>query len=142
LPSSSLYGLGSLKLFPLFAAGIVDTGGKFATSINNISKAGGKICRRVVDAGGKNGAGVVDTAAILPPVLLKPVVHLDLQISPRIFKNIQNGFKGIFRGWGETFFFQGIARTQSPTIRNYVFELPIFGVIVGVMKKNQKQKIL
>ncbi len=29
-----------------FAAGIVDTGGKFATGINNTSKTGGKICRR------------------------------------------------------------------------------------------------
>ncbi len=28
--------------------------------------------------------------------------------------------------------YQGIARTQSPTIRNYAFELPTFGVIVGV----------
>lgn len=27
---------------------------------------------------------------------------------------------------------QEIARTQSPTIRNYAFELPTFGVIVGV----------
>ena len=27
---------------------------------------------------------------------------------------------------------QGIARTQSPTNRNYAFELPTFGVIVGV----------
>jgi hypothetical protein len=29
-----------------FAAGIVDTGGKFATGINNASKKGGKICRQ------------------------------------------------------------------------------------------------
>jgi hypothetical protein len=28
------------------AAGIVDTGGKFATGINNTSETGGKICRR------------------------------------------------------------------------------------------------
>ena len=27
---------------------------------------------------------------------------------------------------------KGIARTQSPTIKNYAFELPTFGVIVGV----------
>ena len=27
---------------------------------------------------------------------------------------------------------QGIARTQSPTNKNYAFELPTFGVIVGV----------
>jgi hypothetical protein len=29
-------------------------------------------------------------------------------------------------------FYQGIARTQSPTIKNDAFELPTFGVIVGV----------
>ncbi len=29
-----------------FAAGIVNTGGKFATGFNNISETGGKICRR------------------------------------------------------------------------------------------------
>jgi hypothetical protein len=28
--------------------------------------------------------------------------------------------------------YKGIARTQSPTIKNYAFELPTFGVIVGV----------
>ena len=30
------------------------------------------------------------------------------------------------------FEFQGIARTQSPTITNYVLDLPTFGVIAGV----------
>jgi hypothetical protein len=39
-------------LFPLFAIGIIDTGGKFATSINNTSKTGGKIFTGVVDTGG------------------------------------------------------------------------------------------
>ena len=29
-------------------------------------------------------------------------------------------------------FNQGIARTQSPTNKNYAFELPTFGVIAGV----------
>ena len=28
--------------------------------------------------------------------------------------------------------YQGIARTQSPTNKNYAFELPTFGVIAGV----------
>jgi hypothetical protein len=51
-------------LFPLFADGIIDTGGKFATSINNTSKTGGK------------------------NLSLIPVVHLDLQISLRIFEKI------------------------------------------------------
>jgi hypothetical protein len=57
-------------LSPLFATGvidtgIVDTGGKFATGINNTSETGG------------NAAGVVT-----------PVVHLDLRISPLIFEKI------------------------------------------------------
>jgi hypothetical protein len=34
-----------VKLVAKFAAGIVDTGGKFATGINNTSETGGKICR-------------------------------------------------------------------------------------------------
>jgi hypothetical protein len=34
-------------IFPIgVAAGIVDSGGKFATGINNTSEIGGKICRR------------------------------------------------------------------------------------------------
>jgi hypothetical protein len=42
---------------------------------------------------------VVDTGGNLPPVLLIPVVHLDLRISPRIFEKIRNGPNGIL--WGE-----------------------------------------
>jgi hypothetical protein len=38
-------------LFPLFATGVVDTGGKFATSTNNTSGTGGKICAGI-DTGG------------------------------------------------------------------------------------------
>jgi hypothetical protein len=38
----------------------------------------------------------------LPPVSLIPVVHLDSQISPRIFEKIRNGLIGILWGWGET----------------------------------------
>jgi hypothetical protein len=65
LPSSSLSGVCSLILFPLFATGVNDTDGKFA-------------------------AGVVDTDGNLPPASLTPVVHLDLRISPRIFdKNLK-----------------------------------------------------
>jgi hypothetical protein len=66
-------------LFPLFATGVNDTGGKFA-------------------------AGVVDTGGKLPPVSLIPVVHLYfyLRISPRIFGKIRNGPNEILWGWGET----------------------------------------
>jgi hypothetical protein len=50
-------------LFPLFAIGVVDTGGKFA-------------------------AGFVDTGGILPLASLTPGVRLDLRISPR--KNLKS----------------------------------------------------
>jgi hypothetical protein len=36
----------TLILISLFATGVVDTGGKFATGINNTSEIGGKVCRR------------------------------------------------------------------------------------------------
>jgi hypothetical protein len=46
-------------LFPLFAAGIIDTDGKFAAGVNNTSETDGKICRRgVVDTGGKFATGI------------------------------------------------------------------------------------
>ena len=53
----------TVPLIPLFATGVVDTGGKFA-------------------------AGVVDTGRNLPPLSLTPVVHLDLRISPQIMEKI------------------------------------------------------
>ncbi len=59
-----------VKLVANFAAGVVDSGGKFA-------------------------AVSLIPAAILPPVSLMPVVHLDLRISPRIFEKIRNGPNGI-----------------------------------------------
>jgi hypothetical protein len=52
-----------LPLFGKFAAGN-DTGGKFATGVNNASKNGGQIS-------------------------LIPVVHLDSRISPRISKKFE-----------------------------------------------------
>ncbi len=61
------------ELVAKFAAGVVDTGGKFATD-------------------------VVDTGGNLPPVSLTLVLHLDLQISLRIFEKIQNDPYVIFRG--------------------------------------------
>jgi hypothetical protein len=44
-------------------------------------------------------AGVIDANAKLPPVSFIPVVHLDLEISPRIKK--KNYPNVIFRGLGE-----------------------------------------
>ena len=37
---------------------------------------------------------------------------------------------------------QGIARTQSPTNKNYALELPTFGVIVGVSQSDVQWKSL
>jgi hypothetical protein len=97
-------------LFPLFATGVVDTGGKLPpvslTSVANLppvsttlGKLVAKFAAGVVDTGGKFAAGVVDTGGKLPPVLLTPVANLppvslipvanlDLRISPRIFEKI------------------------------------------------------
>ncbi len=55
----------------------------------------------VVDTGGKFAAGVVDTGGNLPPVSLTPVVHLDLRISLRIFGKIQNDPNVIIMDLGE-----------------------------------------
>jgi hypothetical protein len=38
----------------------------------------------------------------LPPVLLTPVVDLELQISPQIFEKLLNGPNDIIKGLGET----------------------------------------
>jgi hypothetical protein len=70
-----------------FAAVVVDTGGKFAAG--------------VVHTGGNLPPVSLTPAANSPPVSLTPVVHLDLQISPRIFKKIRNDHNVIFRGLGE-----------------------------------------
>jgi hypothetical protein len=129
LPSSSLSGACSLILFPLLAAGVNDTRGKFAAGVVDtggnlppaslltpVSTTQGELVEKfaagVVDTGGKSAAGVVDTGgnlppvplppvANLPPVSLTPVVHLDLRISPRIFEKIRNDPNVIIRGLGE-----------------------------------------
>jgi hypothetical protein len=54
--------------FPLFATGVIDTGGKFATGINNTRENDRKFAASVVDTNGKFAT-------------LIPVVHLDLRIS-------------------------------------------------------------
>ncbi len=64
---------------------------KFATSINNAAK--------MVE---KFAVGVVDTSGKFALSSLISVVHLDLRISPRIFKKIRKGLYGILWGWGET----------------------------------------
>jgi hypothetical protein len=92
-------------LLPLFATGVVDTGSKFAASVVDtggnlppVSTTQGELVAKfaagVVDTGGKFATGVVDTGSNLPLVLLTPLAnlpqHLDLRISPRIFKKIRN----------------------------------------------------
>jgi hypothetical protein len=67
--------------------GVVDTGGKFAAG--------------VIDTGGNFPPVLLTPVVNLPPVSLTPVVHLDLQISPHIFKKIRNNPKVIIRGLGE-----------------------------------------
>ncbi len=50
----------------------------------------------------------------LPPVSLTPVVHLELEISPRIFEKIRNGPNGIIWGLGET------DPCRKPQVKNLV----------------------
>jgi hypothetical protein len=83
LPSSLLSGVCSLILFQLFAAGVVDTGGKLPPAANlppvsltpvanlpPVSTTQGELVAKfvasVVDTGGKFAAGVVDTGGNLP----------------------------------------------------------------------------
>jgi hypothetical protein len=97
-------------LFPLFATGVVDTGGKLppvsstpAANLPPVSTTLGKLVAKfaagVVDTGGKFAAGVFDTGGKLPPasltpvenlppVSLIPVANLDLRISPQLFEKI------------------------------------------------------
>jgi hypothetical protein len=81
-------------LFPLFATGVVDTASNLLpvslTPVANLppeSTAQGELVAKfaagVIDTDGKFAVGIVDTGGNLPPV-----VHLDLQISPQIFKKI------------------------------------------------------
>ncbi len=51
----------SLTPVALFAAGIVDTGGKFATVSKTLAKMVEKFATGVPDTGGKFATGVVDT---------------------------------------------------------------------------------
>ncbi len=67
-----------------FAAGIVDIGGKFATGINNTSRADGIICHN------------------LPPVPLIPVVHLDfVNISANFRKKFEMTLVLFSGAWGK-----------------------------------------
>jgi hypothetical protein len=71
-----LFATGVVATGGKFAAGIVDTGGKFTTGVNNTRGTVGKISAGVIDTGVKFAAGVVDTSGNLPPVSLTPVANL------------------------------------------------------------------
>ncbi len=73
-------------MFASFASGIVDTGGKFATGINNTSGTAAKFAAGVPDTGGKFATGVFDTGS--------------LRTSPHIFKKFERTlmlFSGAWR---------------------------------------------
>ncbi len=76
-----------------FAAVIVDTGGKFATRINNTSKTGCKICRRCLDKGGKFAIGVADTGG--EPAWTSEYLR-------ELSKKFETVLMGILWGWRET----------------------------------------
>ncbi len=57
------------KLLAKFAAGVVDTGGKFVTSVVDTD---GNLAAGVVDTGGKFVTGVINVL----------VVHFDLDLTP------------------------------------------------------------
>jgi hypothetical protein len=85
-------------LFPLFATGVIGTGGKFAAGVvdtggklppvsltpaenlppvsTTLAKLVAKFAAGVVDTGGKFAAGVVDIGEILPLMSLTPVATL------------------------------------------------------------------
>jgi hypothetical protein len=71
--SSSLSGVSSLIVLPLFSTGVFDTGGKFAAGINDTSGIGGKF-------------------SVGAPWLA---------IMSKIFQKIQNNLNAIIRGLGE-----------------------------------------
>jgi hypothetical protein len=64
-----------------WCTGVVDTGGKFATGINDTGSSpcvvdtGGKFATGVNDTGGKFAAGVNDAGGNLPPVSTTPAAN-------------------------------------------------------------------
>jgi hypothetical protein len=111
-------------LFPLFATGVIDNGGKFAAVVVDT---GGKFCHRhqqyrrnwwqnllpvsLIPVANLSPVSLKPVASLwpvsltpvanLPPVSLIQVWHLDLPISLRIFEKIRNSPNGILWGWGK-----------------------------------------
>jgi hypothetical protein len=63
-------------MFPLFATGVIDTGGKFAASVVNTAGKFSTGINKTSETGGK----------IFRLLALILVVHLDLRISLKIFR--------------------------------------------------------
>ena len=84
----------------------------------------GLVAHGVYDPGGGGGAAQVQPPALQHLQLVLPVqLHLPADNMRLVLANNQ-----------------GIARTQSPTNKNYAFELPTFGVIVGVSQAEVQWK--
>jgi hypothetical protein len=66
---------------------------------------------------------MIEDSLHLPPVSTTPVVHLELRISPLIFKKILNGSNGILRGLGET---DSCKKTRSRKSRDSVPLKPLY----------------
>jgi hypothetical protein len=105
-------------LFPLFATGVIFTGGKFVaggnlplallaavenlppvslTLVANLPPVSTTLAKLVQ----KLSPVLLIRVENLPPVSLIPVVHLDLQISPGIFEKILKGPNAILWGGGK-----------------------------------------
>jgi hypothetical protein len=90
-------------LFASFASGIVGTGGKFTTGINNTSGTSGKILPPVS----------LIPMATLPRVSLIPVVHLDLRTSPHIFEKFERTLMLFSGAWGRLIHEENLKQKNS-----------------------------
>ncbi len=92
-----MFAIGEVYTHGKFEAVVIDTGGNLLpaslTQVANLLPVSTTLAKLME----KFAAGVVDTIGNL-----LPVVHLDLRISLRIFKKIQNSPSGILWGWEET----------------------------------------
>jgi hypothetical protein len=91
----------SLKLFLLFAAGVVDNGGNLPTLSLTPAANSPPVSLTPVANLPPVSKTAAEPMANLPLVLLILGVHLDLQISLRIFEKIRNDPNVILRGLGE-----------------------------------------
>ncbi len=79
-------------MFPLFNTAVHDTGGKFAAGVIDTG-----------DTGSKFATGINDTSVIdckFAAHVVEMVVHLDLQISPRVKKKFKMTLMILLEAWG------------------------------------------